>query len=558
LIATPQALSPANTSEFFRRAEAFGYAGGFHFAQGGQPIISDGYGLANSERRTPIGPNTVFDLGSLSKQFTAAAILRLEELGRLRTDDPISRHFRNVPADKQAITVHHLLTHSAGFPHDVGRWRSRPSREAAVDQILAAPLRFGPGERHGYSNAGYVLLAAIVETTSGQLFEQFLREHLWLPLEMTHTGMAMGQLADAEVAEGQFFDGPIPANENLSIRPAPPSWLLLGHGYMLSTLNDMHTWGEALRTGRILSDSSRRKLFTPYIAEDETGRSYYGYGWAIFGNPDGTCRVAHDGSAGVHYAIMSFYPEQDATAIFFTTQQRFVWRYYPARGHALLRGGTFRAPAVSLRSQPKLEQLAGDYRLPSGSPASVKMDGDRLFVDVSNGQVLRLFSPWPMLPPDRTADLGDRQALISEVFDSIDRRDYAPLLSRLQTGVSPDEERQWWDERWPEWTRTLGRYLGTDFAGTIELEANQPRSLALVRFERGVRAFGIIHSPDGRIYLDWMPQHLMRQVFLVPQEDGSFLAWAPNTDRRIIVTFDGGNMVIDNGQEVARATSIAH
>lgn len=559
-------LDAGNARELFRRAEAFGFSGGLQLARDGQTGVSEGYGMANRAAGVPITPDTIFDIGSVAKQFTAAAILRLEELGRLSTSERISKHLSTVPADKQAITIHHLLTHTAGFPHDVGDNQRNPSRDNAVRQMLSAELKSAPGTKHAYTNVGYALLAAIVERASGKSYERFLRDELWLPLGMTRTGMLLGGLDKAPVAEGYMFDGPLPPNRYRRPDRDGASWLVRGAGYIFSTLNDLGRWGEALRTGGILSDSSRRKLFRPHVRENEEVPSYYGYGWALFSNRDGSCRIAHDGSAGVHYAFMSFFPERDAVLVSFSTQQRSPWRHFPTKVYGALAGEALDLPPVAENAHQNLQGLTGDYRLSGGAILPVRMQDGRLYIEVVNADALRLFSPWPMLAPERTAPLGDRQKLISSVMDGIAAGDYRPLLSRLRKGVDPGEERQFWQERWPQWTAQHGRYLGAELAGTVEVGTGGPvrvapedrlRSLALVRFARGSMLLGFVHDPEGSIYIDWMPQHMMRDIFLAPQEDGRFLAYSPNTRRTVEAAFQrtpaGQSLLIDNGQNTARA-----
>ncbi len=564
----PQPLAVDNAREFLRRAEAFGFSGGFQLTQGGRTLASEGYGMANRVRGIPVTSSTIFDIGSLSKQFTAAAILRLEEMGRLRTDDPISRHLPGVPADKQAITIHHLLTHSAGLPHDVGDNQSNPTRDEAVRQMLAADLKFGPGTKHSYTNVGYALLAAIVETASRKSFERFMRDELWRPLGMRRTGMVLGGLDKADVAEGYMFDGPLPPNRYRTPDRDGASWRVRGAGYILSTMPDLERWGEALRTGRILSDSSRRKLFRPHVRENGKTPSYYGYGWALFSNRDGSCRIAHDGSAGVHYDFMSFFPERDAVLTTFSTQQRAPWRYFIDKVYPALAGSPIELPPVAATPKGSTERLIGDYRLPNGASLPVQAQDGRLYIEMVNADLVRLFSPWPMLPPERTASLGDRQALISSVMAGISNRDYGPLMAQLRKSADQAEEKKWWDQNWPEWTARLGSFRGADLVGTAELSTTGPtpvaaedclQSLALLRFDRGTVLVGFAHDPDGRIYVDWMPHRMMRDIFLAPQEDGSFLAYSPSTKRTVRGEFSrteaGRSLLIDNGQERVRAVS---
>jgi CubicO group peptidase (beta-lactamase class C family) len=522
--------------------------------------------MADRARGLPITRDTIFDIGSVAKQFTAAAILRLEEMGRLSTQDPISKHLASVPADKQAITIHHLLTLSSGLPLTSGDYESRISREEAVREILALPLKTRPGEKYSYSNAGYALLAAIVEHASGEEYETFLRERLWLPVGMARTGMVLGGLDQASTAESWFFDGPQPASlARLPGNNGRPSWRGMGAGTIVSTMADLERWGAALRTGRILTDASRRKLFWPHMREDGEKPLYYGYGWAIGSSIDGSCRIGHNGSGGLHYAFMSFLPERDALVVAFSTQERSPWRHYADLGWSTLFGASTSLPPVAEKAAAELAALTGDYVLEDGGTLPVRLEGKRLFIDTVSAAALRLFSPWPMLGGAEIAPLGDRQALMSTVMNGIARGDYAPLLGRLRVDVNRGEEVAWWEKRWPAWVAEKGRYLGTELVGTVSLPeaVGQPedrlRSLALARFERGTIVFGFVHDPEGRIYIDWMPQYFDRHIFLAPQEDGGFLNYRPTSKRTIRVRFELKSekqaqvLVVENGQEVVRA-----
>lgn len=184
--------------EYLRRLEGFGFSGALLVAKDGEIYLSKGYGWADRERRIPVTTETVFEGASLNKQFTAAAIMKLEEQGKLRVEDSISKYFDNVPEDKKTVTLHHLLTHSAGFPNEFGRsgvdYGKNPEqyyyqdRDTFVREILKAPLEYAPGTKAGYSNPSYSLAAAIVEKVSGQSYESFVREQLLVPAGLANTG----------------------------------------------------------------------------------------------------------------------------------------------------------------------------------------------------------------------------------------------------------------------------------------------------------------------------------------------------------------------------------
>ncbi|HTQ78447.1 MAG TPA: serine hydrolase domain-containing protein, partial [Thermoanaerobaculia bacterium] len=212
---------------YFSKLEAFGYSGSALVAQGGQVVLDKGYGLANREKALPYTNETIFDIASISKQFTAAAIVKLEQEGKLKVEDPISKFFGPVPEDKAPITLHMLLTHTSGMPDVLGTDEYEPvSRQEMIRRALAADLVRPPGKKFWYSNAGYSMLAAVVEIASKEPFEKYLTEHLFKPAGMDHTGF---HVADRErVAHGYTPTGDWGAPYDHPWAPDGPYWNLRG------------------------------------------------------------------------------------------------------------------------------------------------------------------------------------------------------------------------------------------------------------------------------------------------------------------------------------------
>jgi CubicO group peptidase (beta-lactamase class C family) len=240
----------------------------------GKPVLAKGYGLARADGR-PMGAESLFDLASVSKMFTAAAILKLAESGKLALDDSIEKHLEGVPADKRAITIRHLLQHESGIGGD-GHWAD--DREAMLAAVLAEPLHSAPGRTFAYSNVGYFVLAAIVERASGMRFEQFLREQVFVPARMTSSGVfgdpSLDRARDTDrVVDGQEKVGR--ASEN----PYPVRWGYLGAGGVTTTLWDMLLWESALRTDTVLKPESIAAMFTPSPIASREGR--YALGWFV-------------------------------------------------------------------------------------------------------------------------------------------------------------------------------------------------------------------------------------------------------------------------------------
>jgi CubicO group peptidase (beta-lactamase class C family) len=311
------ACSPAPPEEprdsvpdFLARTVPEGPSGTLIAARGDRIVHCAGFGTADREARIAATCDTVYDVMSITKQFTAAAVLKLEMLGRLRVTDPIGTHVGPVPADKREITLHHLLTHTAGLPEGVGDDYEAVSREAMLRAALASRLVSAPGAEFHYSNAGYSVLAAIIEEVSGLGYEQFLAAHLFTPAGMTSTGYRLPRWERHQVAVEYDAEGESRGRPDEHPWAADgPYWNLRGNGGMLSTARDMFRWHRALATDAVLSASAREALFAPHAQVPDSPASY-GYGWDVLDTDDG--RLAwHDG--GNDWSLANFARSPDAS-----------------------------------------------------------------------------------------------------------------------------------------------------------------------------------------------------------------------------------------------------
>jgi CubicO group peptidase (beta-lactamase class C family) len=301
-----------SVEEFLDDTLPDGTSGTVVAARGDEIAHCRGFGLADRAAKVAAGCDTAYDIMSMTKQFTAAAILKLEMMGKLRVTDPMSKFVSPVPDDKRAITVHHLLTHTSGLTEQLGGDYEALSREEMLDAALESELRSAPGTEYYYSNLGYSILAAIVEKASGTSYERFLASHLFEPAGMRHTGYVLPEWRPEQVAveydengepKGRPFDHPWAEDG--------PYWNLRGNGGMLSTAHDMFRWHVALRGEEILSKSAKDKMFKPHVPEEEGGDSYYGYGWVVSPTDEGRI-LWHDGGNGWSLGVLARFPDQDA------------------------------------------------------------------------------------------------------------------------------------------------------------------------------------------------------------------------------------------------------
>jgi CubicO group peptidase (beta-lactamase class C family) len=245
-------------------AEGRGFSGVVLIAKDGTPILRKGYGLAQREERTPFAPNTVVQIGSNTKDFTAVAILQLMERDRLRLEDSLAKFFPGAPQDKRAITVWQLLRQRSGLPIGIAPDPERLTRQEFLDRVMRTPLQFRPGEGEQYSNAGYSVLAAIIEQLSGKTYDEYLRDNLLAPVGLHDTGYLLPNFARRRIAHGYSSAGDKGTILDLPHLPDGPSWTLRGNGGMLSTVSDMAAFYAALyNTDRLLTAGARDKIFRP-------------------------------------------------------------------------------------------------------------------------------------------------------------------------------------------------------------------------------------------------------------------------------------------------------
>lgn len=305
---------------WLRRYRAAGlFQGAVLVARDGEVIFSQGYGLADKKNDIPNTPQTRFALASVSKQFTAMAILILQEQGALDVNNNFCWYLSDCPESWEEITLHQLLTHTSGIPEYFGLaddffdTMGTPSPpEDTLASVVNLPLEFPPGEGWAYSNTGYFLLGLVIEQAAGQSYEMYLQENIFGPLKMKDTGYGI-YLPDMAVG----LIGPDEARiMDVSIEFAA--------GGLYSTVEDLLLWDQALYTDQLLPQEALSNMFTGYAAVDSIrnpifeGQSY-GYGWFV-GEDNGHRIVHHTGSIPGFKTYIMRYLDDNITAILLNNQ----------------------------------------------------------------------------------------------------------------------------------------------------------------------------------------------------------------------------------------------
>ena len=557
-------------SDYFQKVAGLGFSGAVLVSSGDKVLLRNGYGWADQTRRIPVTPETVFDIGSITKVFTAVAIMQLEERGKLSTSDRITKYFSNVPPDKSAITLHHLLTHTSGLAHDDFYSIASPEvrailtdREKFIQRILSFPLGFQPGTNRTYSNSGFSLLAAIVEKLSDQSYERYLRENILKPARMSKTGYLLRTWDNRLVAHG-YNDGPTdfgyPWQGQWAGKIIP--WDLLGNGGLLSRVDDMHKFVVALRDGKLLKEKTRAKMFTIYFAERDQA-----YGWFVSRTEKDSHRFINHGGDAVPEgwnADLRWFPEDNLIAIVLTNKR--------------IRAGSVRRYAMNdltnivlFQKSPQLPDFAdvqasqlgqheGTYKLPSGALFRVTASetavggGTTKPVLVISGKgqeaidILFSGNTTPGLSK-LSLDLNEKTKAYIEALN----RNDLEALKRIPAEDPASEQAL---KEWQDFVKANGALTRFEILGTSPL--NQTGVQTFIRLEFGkTAAFYHVTWREQKLHMQeedtLQPKitNYLRKSFVIdplnlpflPQSNTDFATYDPFKGRTIKMTFVNGTLV---------------
>jgi CubicO group peptidase (beta-lactamase class C family) len=278
------------------------FMGSVLVAQDGKVLLDKGYGFANLEWDVPNTPTTKFRLGSITKQFTAASILLLEEQGKLKVEDPVKKYMPDAPAAWDKITIFHVLTHTSGIPSFTGfpDFESHEAQattpEKLVEWFRDKPLEFEPGTKWNYSNSGYVLLGYLIEKISGESYSEFVQQNIFTPLGMKDSGYDSNSAIIAHRAAG-YTPGKSGAVNAGFVHMSIP----FSAGALYSTTEDLLRWEQGLFGGKVLTAASLAKMTTPFKQD-------YAFGLGV-STQNGHKMIAHDGGIQGFNTALAYYPD---------------------------------------------------------------------------------------------------------------------------------------------------------------------------------------------------------------------------------------------------------
>ena len=357
-------------------------------ARDGEVLLSKGYGSANLEWDVPNSPNTKFRLGSLTKQFTAACILLLEERGKLKIDDPIKKYMPDAPAAWDKITFYHLLTHTSGIPSFTGfpDYASKEAFPATPEDLVARfrdkPLEFQPGEKWNYSNSGYVLLGYLLQKITKQSYAQFVQENIFDPLGMHDSGYDVNSAIIPHRAAGYT-----PSATGIRHAGYIDMSIPLSAGGLYSTTEDLLRWEQGLMGGKLLSPVSLQKMMKPF-KED------YGFGLSMT-TVNGRKLISHDGGIEGFNTKLDYYPEDKLTVVVLANLNGGAPEAIATKLAAVAHKETVVLPSERKEIAVPAAVLAkyvGTYELMPGFSIAVTLENGQLMTQATNQPKFPLFA----------------------------------------------------------------------------------------------------------------------------------------------------------------------
>jgi CubicO group peptidase (beta-lactamase class C family) len=337
------------------------FMGSVLVAQKGKVLFSKGYGWADVEWNIPNSPTARFQIASMTKQFTAAAILLLEERGKLKTDDPVKKYLPEAPAVWDKITIYNLLTMTSGLADHSAEYDPTPPDKLTYKDV---PLAFQPGEKWDYKNTNYLVLGYLLEKVSGQSYAEFLRENIFKPLGMNDSGLDSNVAIVPHRASGYW-----PGTDGIENAERPNISGALSAGGLYSTTEDLLRWEEGLFGGKLLTPASLRKMTSPF--KHTTLNNDYACGLYI-NHENGRLLINYDGNNIGFTSEMAYYPEERLAVVVLTNLNS----YTTARINTAL-AGTLHGEAVTFAPPPKeiavpteiLARYVGTYEFSDGRVA---------------------------------------------------------------------------------------------------------------------------------------------------------------------------------------------
>jgi D-alanyl-D-alanine carboxypeptidase len=347
--------------------------------KGGETLLRKGYGMADLEQGTKITPESVFRIGSVTKQFTSVAILQLVESGKIALADPITKFLPDYPTQGKTITIEHLLTHTSGIqsytdkPDFFGVMRKDLTPAQLIETFRNDPMKFEPGAQWAYNNSGYILLGAILEKVSGMPYAEYLKKNVYPRAGLTHTYYGDNATIIPKRVPGYANEGGSLVNAAYLSMSLPYS-----AGSLLSTVDDLARWNAAVAAGKVVDRKLLERAWTPYklTTGDETG---YGYGWAV-GKLAGERVIQHGGGINGYASFSLWMPDRDVYVAVLSNHQSPEKEPGFVAGLLALQaiGKPWAATAIAIPAG-ELAAYVGVYRIDASATRTISIEDGQLY-----------------------------------------------------------------------------------------------------------------------------------------------------------------------------------
>jgi CubicO group peptidase (beta-lactamase class C family) len=498
----------AALDSYLKSVEAYGFSGALIVEKDGKIILSKGYGWADRAKNVKNTTDTPFLIASVSKQFTAASILQLEEQGKLKTSDTIDKYLKDVPMDKSQITIHQLLTHSWGVGNNNAAGEEN-NREKAVRKILAQPFETKPGGKFIYSE-GYTLLAAIVEVVSGQSFESYLKQNIFTPAKMITAGF-MGDPAfykNKTLAHGFNSGDDYGSPAEMSF-----SWTHRGSSGIVASPRDFYNWELALRRDDVVSANVKSKMFAPQFTINP--RMAYGYGWFVMDTERNTKMLYHGGNetpAGYTAEFRRYPDENTATILMVNSMIDEIGLNRVVSGNiaSIIFGGKadLSAPPVAKTAVADLQIYGGTYRTTLGAKFKVRTENGQMIIAAENQQAVNVLAPVDEKFQIKLDEASGRTKAIIETATKNATKN-APFSDEIKALED-----------------NFGKLQKSEILGTMPLttEADLATTYVRLQFEKAVKVFRFVWN-KARLLNVLQNTPLPAATYFTPQSKTDFVGY---------------------------------
>ncbi len=357
--------------------------------QNGQQLLDKGYGVKNFDNKMPADANTVYQIGSVTKQFTSTIILKLAEQNKLALNDKLSKYFPLFPNGNK-ITIEHLLTHTSGiwnYTRDQKLMSTDVDRPHTPEEMMNLfkdkPLDFEPGAKYSYSNSGYMMLGYIIEKVTGKKYERMVSDQIFVPLKMTHSGFDFTHSTSADKATGY---------QSLALNSASKAVIVdstvsFSAGALFATTGDLYKWNQSLSSNKILKKESLANAFTPR-------NDKYGLGW-IIDTFAGRKIITHDGGIHGFLSSNSIFPDDKISIILLSNSNSTKMGDVNGNVFAILFDRPYKLPEVKAQvivDSLLLQQYVGEYELTPAFKITVSIKDGKFFGQATGQPPFEMFA----------------------------------------------------------------------------------------------------------------------------------------------------------------------